>query len=269
VTTNQLFEAGLLPTRQAFLAVGGGRPLLLLPGISSHHGRPTGVGLRFELQQVRAYAAARRVWWVQRRQGLEPGTTMAAIAGDYATAAWQLFGGPVDVVGMSTGGSVALQLAADHPGVVRRLALVSSACRLGSEGRAAQARVAALVREGRRGEASALLMAGLATSRAAQRALEVAGRLLAPVLMGGDLDDMLVTIDAEDAFDATPRLSQVTAPTLVVGGARDRFYSEALFSATAEGVPDGRLLLHPDKGHAGALSSRRTSDEVLRFLAEA
>ncbi|MEV4899445.1 LuxR C-terminal-related transcriptional regulator, partial [Nonomuraea sp. NPDC055795] len=35
------------------------------------------------------------------------------------------FGGPVDVLGMSSGGSLALQLAADHPEAVRRVVRVS------------------------------------------------------------------------------------------------------------------------------------------------
>ena len=264
----QLLEAGMLPTRQAFFTIGRGRPLLMLPGLSPDHRRPVGMALRMELSQAKAYAAARQVWWVQRPQDLEPGTTMAAIARAYATAARQLFGQPVDVVGFSTGGSVALQLAADHPDVVRRLAIVSSAARLGPEGRETQAGVAALVRQGRRRQASALLMSVLGTSVAARRALRVVGGALAPVLMAGDLDDMVATIDAEDAFDATPRLQEVVAPTLVVGGARDRFYGEALFVETAEGLTDGRLLLHPDKGHAGTLSSSRTREEVLRFLDE-
>jgi pimeloyl-ACP methyl ester carboxylesterase len=107
MTRDRPLEAGMLPTRQAFLTLGEGRPLLMPPGLSSHHSRPTGVSLRFELQQLKSYAATRRVWWVQRWQGLEPGTTMAAVATDYAAAPRQLVDGPVDVVGFSTGGSVA------------------------------------------------------------------------------------------------------------------------------------------------------------------
>jgi pimeloyl-ACP methyl ester carboxylesterase len=111
-------------------------------------------------------------------------------------------------------------------------------------------------------------MSLLGASAPAQRALKVVGGALAPVLMAGDLDDMVATIDAEDVFDVSGRLPEITAPTLVVGGGRDRFYGEELFAGTADGLPGGRLLLHPDKGHAGALSSPRTSAEVLRFLDE-
>jgi pimeloyl-ACP methyl ester carboxylesterase len=181
--------------------------------------------------------------------------------------AGQLFDGPVDVVGFSTGGSAGLQLAADHPDVVRRLAIVSSAARLGPEGRRTQASVAVLVRNGRRRQASAALMLLLVASALSQRALKVVGAALAPVFMGGDLADMVATIDAEDVFDITPRLPEIAVPTLVVGGGRDRFYGEELFVETADGLPAGRLLLHPGKGHAGAMSSPETSTEVLRFLA--
>jgi pimeloyl-ACP methyl ester carboxylesterase len=36
---------------------------------------------------------------------------------------------------------------------------------------------------------------------------------------------MLVVIDAEDRFDAAPRLHRITAPTLVIAGDRDRNYT--------------------------------------------
>jgi pimeloyl-ACP methyl ester carboxylesterase len=55
---------------------------------------------------------------------------------------------PIDVLGVSTGGSAALQLTADHPGVVRRLVLVSSACRLGPRARHTQRELARYLAEG-------------------------------------------------------------------------------------------------------------------------
>ncbi|MDA1360893.1 hypothetical protein O1R50_14780 [Glycomyces luteolus] len=54
---------------------------------------------------------------------------MADIAGDYAVALHHQFRDPVDIVGSSTGGSAALQLAADHPGALRGMVLLSSAAR--------------------------------------------------------------------------------------------------------------------------------------------
>jgi pimeloyl-ACP methyl ester carboxylesterase len=81
-----------------------------------------------------------------------------------------------------------------------------------------------------------------------------------------DPSDLLTTIDAEDIFDASPELSRIAAPTLVIGGERDRFYTPELFRETAERIPHARLLLYPRKGHAGVMAHRPAIGEVLRFL---
>jgi pimeloyl-ACP methyl ester carboxylesterase len=38
---------------------------------------------------------------------------------------------------------------------------------------------------------------------------------------------MLATVAAEDVFDAAPELHRITAPTLLVAGGRDRFYTRS------------------------------------------
>ena len=77
---------------------------------------------------------------------------------------------------------------------------------------------------------------------------------------------MLVTLEAEDAFDVESSLPRVTAPTLVIGGGGDIFYSEELFRGTAAGVQDGRVHIFPEWGHARASSSTATSHLALGFL---
>jgi pimeloyl-ACP methyl ester carboxylesterase len=77
---------------------------------------------------------------------------------------------------------------------------------------------------------------------------------------------MLVTVAAEDAFDACPQLHRITAPTLLVAGGRDRFYSPELFRETAERIPAGRLALYQDKGHAGVMTHKRAIREIVAFL---
>ncbi|WP_019819718.1 alpha/beta fold hydrolase, partial [Saccharomonospora saliphila] len=130
----------------AWLRAGAGPPLLSLPGLSARHGPPTGFDRRFALRTMRPYTGRRDVWWVQRRTGLPERTTMAGIADDYAGLVRERADGPVDVLGFSTGGTVALQLAADHPDVVRTLVVVSAAYRLGPLGRTAQRAAAEALR---------------------------------------------------------------------------------------------------------------------------
>ncbi|MGI5270504.1 alpha/beta fold hydrolase [Nonomuraea sp. CA-218870] len=75
---------------------------------------------------------------VNHRPGLPSGTTMADLAAVYAQAIRGISEGPVNMLAISTGGSIALQLAADHPGLVDRLVLAGTACTLGPTGRRAQ-----------------------------------------------------------------------------------------------------------------------------------
>jgi pimeloyl-ACP methyl ester carboxylesterase len=69
----------------------------------------------------------------------------AELAAEHARAIEALDAGPVDVIGVSTGGSIAQQLAADHPDLVRRLVLIATGCRLSPKTRGLQSRVAAQV----------------------------------------------------------------------------------------------------------------------------
>lgn len=86
------------------------------------------------------------------------------------------------------------------------------------------------------------------------------------MMTADDPSDMLVTIAAEDVFDAEPHLGRVQAPTLVLGGGADPFYTEDLFRRTAAGVPDGRAVVFPGKGHLFAAGSRTAVAVSLGFL---
>ena len=216
-----------------------------------------------QVQQIRPFAGSRQVWWIQRRAGLAAPVTMADLAADYAGVLARQFAGPVDMLGLSTGGSVALQLAADHPALVRRLVILCSGCRLG---RAAQHQVAALLRAGRSRRAGAVMMSMLGATSASQRVLAGLGWLLGSAVAGRGDPDMLATIDAEDAFDLTGRLGSITAPALIIGGDHDAFYGTSVFQQTAALLPQGRLVLYPGKGHAGTVASRRLLQDVLTFL---
>lgn len=91
------------------------------------------------------------------RPGLAAGATMVDLADDVAAAIRHECGGPVGVMGISTGGSIAQRLAIDHADLVRRLVLASTACRLSQHGRQAQQRLADLTAAGRPRQAWAAL----------------------------------------------------------------------------------------------------------------
>jgi pimeloyl-ACP methyl ester carboxylesterase len=167
--------------------------------------------------------------------------------------------------GTSTGGSVALQLAVDRPDLGRRLVVVAAAYRLGPRGRELQAEMARLIRAGEPRQAWASVMTAMLPGplRGPARPLS---RLAAGPMVPADPADVLVTLDAEDAFDVEAVLPRVTAPTLVIGGGNDHFYTQELFQGTAAGVQDGRVHIFPGWGHLRAASSTATAHLTLGFL---
>jgi pimeloyl-ACP methyl ester carboxylesterase len=149
---------------------------------------------------------------------------------------------------------------------VDRPVLVASASRLSPYGRQVQRRLARHTTAGRPRRAWAATGPALAATTAGGWLAAALMWLVGPRMSAADPNDLLITIDAEDTFDAAPDLSRITAPTLVIGGARDRFYSPDLFRETADRVPGARLRLYQGKGHLGTVSHRPATDEILRFL---
>jgi pimeloyl-ACP methyl ester carboxylesterase len=254
---------GQLSTGVPFLKVGQGPPLLVASGLTGEHANPTGMRRRMSLAWTAPFAEHFTVYLVNRRVGLEPGVTMADLAADYAGAIEQDMGAPAHVHGTSTGGSIALQLAIDHPDLVQRMVVAASACRLSPHGRQVQAEVGRLVATGDRRQATALLAATLAPGLLAYPARGVGW------VTGGRFEagpDMVATVTAEDAFDAEAELPRVTAPTLVLGGTADPFYSEDLFRRTADGIPGARAVIMPGKSHGYVAGSKVAAGIALGFL---
>lgn len=146
---------GLLSPGLPYLRLGEGPPLVMSPGLGPEHANPSGMWRRMALASAAPFAEHFTVYLVQRRPGLPPGATVSDVAADYAVAIERDLGGPVLLHGTSTGGSVALRLAIDHPHLVRRMVLAAAACRLSANGRQLQQQVARRVASGDRRGASA------------------------------------------------------------------------------------------------------------------
>jgi pimeloyl-ACP methyl ester carboxylesterase len=258
-------SAGFLHDDAPYLKIGQGPPLVIVPGLTSQHDVPRGWQRRLALAPARPLARVFTVYVVNRKRGLQPGESMSDIAGHLANAIERDLGQPVFLQGTSTGGSVVLQLAVDRPDLVRRLVVVAAAYRLGPRGRELQAEMARLIRAGKPREAWASVMTAMLPGplRGPARPLS---RLAASRMVPADPTDLLVTLDAEDAFNVEADLPRVTAPTLVIGGSNDHFYTQELFQGTAAGVQDGRVHIFPGWGHVRASSSTATTRLTRGFM---
>ena len=189
---------------------------------------------------------------------------MAALAAAHAAALGELFGGqPIDLLGVSTGGTVALQLAVDHATRIRRLVVATAASWLGAEGRDKLRRYGALVAAGRSG-------ASVLASVLAPRSIQWPAAL---VLWAGDRlgekpcdpGDMLATIDAECGFDVSARLGEIAAPTLIIGGARDRAFLTSCFARRQREFRRRSCVCTRDEGTSARCSIRASVPTWRRF----
>jgi pimeloyl-ACP methyl ester carboxylesterase len=254
-----------------YLAVGQGPPLVVFSAFTAEHANPTDAARRFYLRPLVPLAHHVTVYLVNRKPGLPPGSTIADLAGHYAHALEREFAGPVAIVGVSTGGSIAQQFAIDYPHLVAgwcwslpragsgRLAGGCNATWPGSPwpaGHGAPGRrpvpdwpppppvVGCMWR-----------CCGCSDPGCARRTPRTCWRRSTP----------------RTASTSLPSCTASAAPTLLVAGDRDRNYTPELFRETAECIPGARLRLYPGKGHAGiaTLTYKPAVREILGFLTEA
>ena len=257
-------EEGTFASGVPYLRTGRGPVLLVAAGLTTEHANPKGTARRVSLAWAAPFATHFTVCLVNRRPGLPTGTSMSDLAADYASVIEDDLGEPVHVHGTSTGGSIALQLAVDRPELVRRLVLAAAACRLSPEGREVMAEVARRTAAGdTRGATAAMVAAG--TPPRLRLLTRPAGWAMGQ-FTPKDQRDMLVTIAAEDELDLEPRLDRVTAPTLVLGGTADGFYTRDLFERTAAAIPRGRVVVWEGMSHVGVAGGKVPAAVALGYL---
>jgi pimeloyl-ACP methyl ester carboxylesterase len=241
----------------------GPNPLVIFQGLMFENKPQTGMtfGYGFLKKDYTLYA-------VLRKPGLPSGYTLKDMADDYAEMVCQEFGGPVDVIGVSTGGSLAQHFAADHPDLLRRLVIHSSAHTLGEAGKQVQLEIGHLAKQGRVTQAWQTMIRFILPSAGIWKLLNpplawMAARLLS-LGKTPDLSDLVITIEAEDQHAFKDRLSEIKAPTLVIAGTDDPFYTPALFRETAAGIPHARLALYEKMRHPA--TGKQFEREVLAFF---
>lgn len=240
-------------------------------------------GLMFENKPISGFMAKKfsemydtitqdyTIYLVNRKSGLKDGYTMKDIAADYADMIKGEFSSPIDVLGVSTGGSIVQHFAADYPQLVRRLIIHSSAYKLSDSARDGQMKVAHFAKMGKWRAAYAALM-NISIPKSPVRYL--IKPLYAFISLFGksffgkpeDPSDLVLTIEAEDKHDFLERLCEIKAPTLVIAGEKDPFYTPELFRKTAEGIPDFKLVIYEGMGHPA--SGKQFKEEIRSFLVD-
>lgn len=246
---------------------GRGHPLVYLPGLAFSHALPTGLARLAERSLFGPLACRHRVHWLGRRPDVPDGFTIADFAQDCAAFLRSRVDHPLDVVGMSTGGFLGLQLALDHPELVRRLVVIGAGSRLTEAGATFERQLLEALEGGRTAAAWRVLGADVAPNRAFARPAAAVAGALGPFMSPDDLRDAAATARADLAFDLTAQLGSIHVPTLFVSGCRDKAFDAELARATWSGIPYAELLLLPHTGHLGSAMHPRAAARIHTFLA--
>ena len=146
-----------------------------------------------------------------------------------------------DVLGVSMGGRIAMDLAIRYPEMVRALMLVSTSARVTRESRSSL-----LLRFGK--------LAKLITGSGAF------GKSPQPHYA------FVRQLEASSKFDCTDRLGTIAAPTLIMRGTRDTLAPEGLVEELRSGIK-GSKLIELKGGHLFFIwENEKFTDSVLEFL---
>jgi len=247
-----------------FVGYGEGPPLVVVPGVNDPLLRAREAPW-FDLvlaaycrRQARACAAAgapRTVYYLSRPPDVPD--TVAGMADGYADALDTV--GACDLLGISMGGFVALELAR-RDDRVRSVSLGLAAGRLSRHGRQS---LETWDHWAASGEWRRVYRAGV-------RAVVTGWRRRVGALAVAAFDavrtpptrDFRRTIRATVGFDATPWLDEVGVPALVVGGTADPFFTDSAFDETAAGLDCRRVRLD-GWGHDAVIEGGRLVDDAV------
>jgi 3-oxoadipate enol-lactonase len=158
-------------------------------------------------------------------------------------------GEPVDLVGLSLGGRIALAVAHQHPYLLRSLTIISTTSVFRPELTSAERRAALEAR------ASAIEADGAFLGIAEQDAALLAGdnvplqRRTRAMIEGLGAARYAAGVRSLIDFDARPWLGSISVPTLVIGGGRDAAAPVAALKEMTAVLSNARLEIVPDAGH--------------------
>ena len=111
-----------------------GPALVVFTGSELEHQPPTWTARQGFLVGLKRLSQRDSIYLMSRKQNLPRGYTAKDMSDDFAAMVRADIGGPVHIMGMSSGGSSAMHFAVDHADLVNKLVLAMTGYRLNSKG---------------------------------------------------------------------------------------------------------------------------------------
>ena len=242
----------------------GQKTLIMLPGLGDGLTTVKGTALPMALM-YRIFTKDYTVYMFSRRNHLPQGHTTRDMARDLKAAMDMLGIEKADLVGVSMGGMIAQHFAADYPERLVKLVLVVTCSRPNP---ILTESVQEWIELARRGDHAALMDSNLrrmysdAYYRKNRWMAPLVGRLTKPK----SYERFFIQADACLTHDASERLGEIDAPTLVIGGEQDHALGAEASREMAAAIPGAQLKMYPEWGHGLYEEAKDFNRTVLDFL---
>jgi len=244
----------------------GERILVMLPGLGDGLRSVKGTALPMAMM-YRVFAGDFTVYAFSRKNVLPGGYTTRDMARDQAEAMEQLGIGKADIFGVSMGGMIAQHLAADYPEKVNKLILTVTSAR---PNQILTESIGEWVSCARRGDHTAFMDSNVRRIysevyyRRNKWLVPIMGKLTKPK----SYDRFFVQADACLTHDAYERLCRIQAPTLVIGGEKDKALGGDASREIAARIPGAELRMYGQWGHGLYEEAGDFNQVVFDFLAK-
>ena len=242
----------------------GARNLIILPGLGD--GLRTVKGTAAPMAWMyRMFAKDFTVWMVSRRDDLPRGHTTRDMAEDLKDFMDAAGIAQADILGVSMGGMIAQWLAIDYPERVGKLILTVTAARPNG---ILEESIKEWMAQAKSGDHFALMNSNLKRiySEKYYRQNKWMIPLLGVLTKPKSYERFLILAEACLNHDAYTELSNMKAPTFVIGGGKDMAIGPDAAGELAEHIPGAVLKVYPQWGHGLYEEAKDFNATVLKFL---
>ena len=251
-------------TEMYYAAFGSGsRTMAVLPGLSDGLATVNGKAWILSLP-YRKYLRDYTVYLFSRKNVMPEGYTIRDMANDQVLAMKQLGLDQVSLLGVSQGGMIAQCIAADHPGMVKKLVLAVTAPYANDTVRE---NVSNWIGMAERGDHTAL-MTDTAEKMYSEQYLRKNRRafpLLARFTKPASYDRFLRNARAILEFDLRGELEKISCPTLILAGSDDQTVGNEAAYELNRAIAGSELFVYDGLGHGAFEEAKDFYDRVFNF----
>lgn len=242
----------------------GSKSFVILPGLSDGLTNVKGKALLLA-KPYKNFFDNYTVYMFSRKDDLPESYSICEMANDQAQAMKLLGLEKACVMGVSEGGMIAQSLAIEHPEMVGKLVIAVSAPKVNPM---IEECITRWMEFAKNGDHKNLMIdtAERCYSEEYLKKFRKAYPFIGAIGRPKDYSRFLINAKAILKFDVSDRLSEISCPTLIIGGEEDKVVGIDASYEMNKLISDSKLFVYKGLGHSSYEEAKDFNDRVLEFL---